>query len=536
MDLDLRAWAHRDPDRIALVMGVNGEESVTYGQLEAQANRLAHVFRRAGLKRGDRVAGLASTGPLPFVMAWAAYRAGLYFTPLPTTQAPPELAYLVDNSEARIVIADHVTRATAESLPGAMATSAAAVRWLSHGGPLEGFTAIEDAMSAESSSPIDDETPGALMFYTSGTTGRPKGVVRPLLPATHRGPPPFAGDLVPLFGLGEETQYLSTAPLYHAAALRFGLSITAAGGTVHVLGRFDAETALKAIDARGITHSQWVPTMLQRMLQLPEAIRRAYRGTTHRMAIHAAAPCPQPVKEAMIDWWGPILVEYYAGSESVGMTMITSTEWLARKGSVGRAIRGELHVLGEDDRELPAGEAGRVFFSGVSPFEYFHDADKTRARTSSTGFQTLGDVGYVDGDGYLFLTDRADDMIISGGVNIYPQEVERVIFEMPEVIDVGVVGAPDADFGERVVVFVVPRADLAGDANAATVKSAVLAHCAANLGKLKQPRELHVVRELPHSATGKLLRRELRKRLEAGAVDASYGSRPPARTLLSSIP
>jgi fatty-acyl-CoA synthase len=442
-------------------------------------------------------------------MGWAAYRSGLYFTPLPTTLASVEIAHLVEDSEARLVIVDTCFAASALSLPGLVS---AEVRWLSVGGTLQGFGCMEEVLAAEGDSPRTDETPGNLMFYTSGTTGRPKGVMRPLPPLSHSGPPPFASDLLKLFDLDHSTRYLSTAPLYHAAPLRFSLAVTAAGGTVHVMERFDALSALNKIVKFRITHTQWVPTMFQRLLRLPADQRERFHAPDHRVALHAAAPCPVPLKEAMIAWWGPIFLEYYSGSEGVGLTAITSPEWLQKRGSVGQAKKGVVHILDDQNAELPAGQAGRVFFSGVSPFAYFNDPLKTAAHTSPQGYQTFGDIGYVDGDGYLFLTDRMGDMIISGGVNVYPQEIEMAIREVPEVAEVGVVGTSHPDFGESAVAFIVPRSDLAGQSD--RVIGAVMAHCQTRLGRIKRPSELRIVDSIPYSETGKLLRRVLREWLK----------------------
>lgn len=500
---DLREWAQRAPDRPALVCG---DLQLSYGFLDAEANRLAHVFKSRGLARGEHVAALLANGTLSFIMAWAAYRSGLYFTPIPNTLSAPEAAYIVSNSEARIVIVDQRYHAVGSALPGLVDGG---IGWLSAGGDIPGYTSLESLMATAASTPRPDETPGNLMFYTSGTTGRPKGVIRPLLPPDHAGPPPFASDLLALFAIDSDTRYLSTAPLYHAAPLRFSLAVTAAGGTVHVMEKFDAAEALRNLQKWDITHSQWVPTMFQRMLQLPDQQRASFAAPHHKLALHSAAPCPVQVKRAMIEWWGPILHEYYSGSEGVGLTSLESEEWLRKPGSVGKARKGTIHVLGDDDAELPSPQIGRIYFSGVGPFAYFNDPEKTAARTTALGYQTFGDVGYVDAEGYLFLTDRLDDMIISGGVNVYPQEIESVLLEVPEVADAAVVGRPHPDFGECAVAFIVARAEFAADS--AGVLASARAYCSERLGRVKRPAEFHIVESLPRSATGKLLRRMLRE-------------------------
>jgi long-chain acyl-CoA synthetase len=337
-----------------------------------------------------------------------------------------------------------------------------------------------------------------------------QSVIRPLLAESYKGTPPFAADLIALLGLGgDDVRYLSTAPLYHAAPLRFALAVTAGGGTVHVMERFDAEHALQLLEQEGITHSQWVPAMFQRLLDLPLERRAKFSAPAHRCAIHGAAPCPPAVKQRMIEWWGPIIVEYYSGSEGIGLTLIDSAEALQRPGSVGRARKGTLHVVDEAGAEVEPGVTGLVCFSGVSPFAYYRAPKKTAARTLPRGLQTFGDVGHVDADRYLYLTDRQDDMIISGGVNLYPQEIEAVIRHAPGVWDCAVVGVPDDQFGERPVAFVVPMRD--GAARGADLIDAIAMHCELHLGRFKRPSEFRAIDSLPRSPTGKLLRRQLRE-------------------------
>jgi long-chain acyl-CoA synthetase len=500
MQLGLRSWASVHPERIAVAVG--GQE-LSYQELELQANRLARVFDSYGLARGEHVAALLPNDPFLIVVAWAAYRRGLYFTPVSTALSTPDAAYILGNCQARLVIAQGPAKASLTELPGLVG---GAVQWLSYGGTVPGYTCVEPAMQAQSGGPSDSECAGALMLYTSGTTGFPKGVWRPLPAADYAGPPAFAADLISIFQLDAESRYLLTGPLYHAASLRAVLAVTSSGGSAICLQKFDAETALGTIMGQRVTHSQWVPTMLQRLLRLPDQVRKGYHAPRHRLAFHAAAPCPVPVKQAMIDWWGPIMMEYYAGSESVGMTVINSQEWLAHPGSVGKARRGVPHILDDGWNELPAGQAGRIYFSGLTAFQYFGDPAKTAGRTSPQGYQTLGDIGHVDAEGFMYLTDRMDDMIISGGVNVYPQEVEAAIIELPEVADVGVVGVSDDEFGERPVAFI---AGIQG-ADPALLESLVRTHCEKRLGTIKRPVRYVVMQELPRSAAGKMLRRELR--------------------------
>lgn len=508
--MDIRRHAAADPQRLAIACG---ERRLRYGELDTLANRLADVLRSLGLQRGDHIATLLGNGPEALALVWAVWRCGVVMTPMSTSLVGPELAYLVQDSDARVVLADAALADRAAALPG---LCGAGVQYLSLGGPVAGYRALEPLLAAASALPAAHEPPGGLMLYTSGTTGRPKGVARPLPPADYVGTPTFAGDLAAVFGLaGPGVRYLSPAPLYHAAPLRFSLAVTAGGGTVHVMPQFDAAQALDLIEREAITHSQWVPAMFQRLLALPAERRAAFSAPAHRVAIHAAAPCPPELKRRMIDWWGPILLEYYAGSEGVGMTLIDSAQSLAHPGSVGRAVRGVLHIVGDDGQEVPAGQTGLVCFSGMPAFAYHKAPEKTAARTTAQGWQTLGDIGHVDTDGYLYLTDRQDDMIISGGVNLYPQEIEAALRQAPGVWDCAVVGAPDDAFGERPVAFVVPERGAADDEAAFT--AALQAHCAATLGRFKHPAAWYVLDELPRSPTGKLLRRELRVRLKAAA-------------------
>ena len=501
---DLRRNAFATPDRPAIVCG---GERLSYAELEALANRMAASLRGLGLMRGDHIASLIGNRPEAVAVGWAAWRTGLYLTPMATGLTTSELRYLVEDCDARVVIADAALGEVAASLP----TLSAGRTWLSLRGEIAGFEAFEPLLAAAAPLPMADETPGALMVYTSGTTGSPKGVIRPLPPADYRGTPPFALDLLSLFGLGDEpVRYLSTAPLYHAAPLRFALAVTAGGGTVHVMERFDAELALRLLEEEDITHSQWVPAMFQRLLQLPAERRAAFRAPRHRSAVHGAAPCPAAVKRAMIDWWGPILLEYYSGSEGVGLTLIDSAEALAHPGSVGRVRKGTLHIADESGNELPAGSTGLICFSGVAPFAYYKAPEKTAARTLPQGWQTFGDIGHVDEAGYLYLTDRQDDMIISGGVNVYPQEIEAAILGAPGVWDCAVVGVADERFGECPVAFVVPRRDGAS-VDPDRLVAAVQEHCEKHLGRVKRPAQIRVIDSLPRSATGKLLRRTLRE-------------------------
>lgn len=500
---DVRVHAAADPGRAAVVCGT---QTWSYGVLEAMANRLAATLRAQGLVRGDHVASIIGNRPEMLALAWAAWRSGLYLTPIPTGASPAEVEYLVADSGARAVVAELELAArigqTGLQLPG----TSIGTTWLTFGGHVAGTLDLETLLPEASPLPAQAEPPGALMMYTSGTTGAPKGVIRPLLPQDWRGTPPFAVDLLDLFGVaGHDVRYLSTAPLYHAAPLRFALAVTAGGGTAYVMDKFDARAALSMLREHAITHSQWVPAMFQRLLALPQREREAHSAPRHRCAIHGAAPCPPELKQRMIDWWGPILLEYYSGTEGVGLTLIDSHEAGVRPGSVGRARKGRIRIIDDTGSEVLAGTTGQVCFSDGPSFAYHGAPEKTAQRRTAEGWQTFGDVGHVDSDGYLYLTDREDDLIISGGVNVYPQEIEKVIRAVPGVWECAVVGWPDERFGETPVAFIVAARDADHD-----VPGDVLHACRLQLGRAKQPSRVELMAELPRSATGKLLRRALR--------------------------
>ena len=510
MDYGLRRWAREAPTKHALEF--ESRPAVSYGELELMANRFANLFHALGLQRGDHVSGILANGPEVIAAVWGAYRSGLYYTPVPHTLAPVELAYVLSNSEAKLVIAD----ARFRDKLGEIDRACPDLKFRLAHGEIPGWQDLAEALAAQPATPRPGENPGSIMLYSSGTTGAPKGIWRPLPTAEQvgDGPPPFARDVSEIFGFTSDMRYLSPAPMYHAAPLRWSLSVTAMGGTAVVMDRFDAERALDILETREITVSQWVPTMFHRMLNLPAERRARHHAPLHRAAWHAAAPCSVPLKRAMLDWWGPMIHEYYSGSESVGMTRVMADEWLARPGTVGRAVKGKLHILDEADNEVPAGTPGGVYFDPASHFAYFNDPEKTAAKTSKQGWQTVGEIGFVDEEGWLFLTDRQDDMIISGGVNIYPQEIETAIEELADVSECAVAPLPDADFGERPVAFIVPR----NGVDSAALLERVAAHCAARLGRTKQPYRLRLTAELPRSEAGQLLRRVLRAQLaqEAG--------------------
>ncbi|MEG1451496.1 acyl-CoA synthetase [Brevundimonas sp.] len=495
-------YARLTPDKPAVIMAASGER-LSFGQMEADSNRAAQLFRSLGLKPGDAVAAYLPNIPAYFSVAWAAQRSGLYFVALSSRLTLEEVDYIARDSGAKVIVAGAELENTA-SLPARLSGLAL----FTIGGPVAGFRSWEEATQAMPSERIADEIAGGEMLYSSGTTGRPKGI-RPELPAN--------GDITAMpmttvvaktrFDVNEDSVYLCPAPLYHAAPLRWSMAIQHLGGTVVVMEKYDAEAALAAIDRYRVTHSQWVPTHFIRMLKLPDDVRAQYDVSSLKLAIHASAPCPVPVKQAMIDWFGPVLIEYYAGTEGNGMTIINSHEWLKKPGSVGKANFCVVHICDDDGNELPAGEVGNIYFEGDHPFEYHNAPEKTAGAYHAKGWTTLGDVGRLDEDGYLFLTDRKSFMIISGGVNIYPQEIENHLIGHPKVADVAVIGAPCPEMGERVVAVIQPAnwAD-ANDDFAAELQ----AWARTALSGIKVPRQYDFMAELPRHDTGKLYKRLIR--------------------------
>lgn len=506
---DFHSWADARPDRVALTMGDSGQQH-TAGALAQRSREVAQWMAGQGLAAGDTVAVLMENRVEILELVLAARLAGLYAVVISTHLTAPEVAYILGDSGARHVFA---SAATAAQLPAALAAS---VHSVDGDCASTGLPSLADALAAWRAlapAPIDlsGRPLGRDLLYSSGTTGRPKGIKKALPAALYRtqADPEFLAWQRNM-GFDADAVYLSPAPLYHAAPLRYCLRTLDGGGAVVITARFDAQQALAMIERYRITHSQWVPTMLGRLLQLPEEVRHGYDLSSHRCAIHAAAPCPVAVKQALLDWWGDILLEYYAGSEGCGITLINSSEWRRRPGSVGRASYGRLRIVDDDGQELPAGQIGRVFFSDVAPFAYLNDPAKTREAIDERGWATYGDLGHVDEEGYLFLSDRRADLILSGGVNLYPQEIENALATHPAVQEVAVVGVPEPDFGEQPMAVVVLRQ---GHAASAEMARAIVAEAGATLSRLKRPQRLQFVDELPRLPTGKLLRRVLKDRL-----------------------
>ena len=491
------------PDKPAFIMAGSGEP-VTYAELDRRANRGAHLIRSLGLRRGDGVAVLMDNSPRYLEVMWAAERTGVYATCISSKLTPAEAKYIVRDGNCRVLIASHGVA----DLAATLAPLISDVALFMTDGAVEGWRSWEAGCAAEPTTPIADPQPGGIMLYSSGTTGVPKGVRHPLPEEPFGENPSVLVTLgQALYGFTPDMVYLSPAPLYHAAPLRWSMAVQQLGGTVVVMERFDPEAALQAIERYRVTHAQWVPTHFVRLLKLPDAVRQRYDVSSLRSVWHAAAPCPVPVKRAMIDWWGLIVGEYYAGTEGNGFCAISAAEWLAHPGSVGRNLTALTKVCDEDGNELPPRSEGTVYFAGGGAFAYHNDPDKTAAAANRHGWTTLGDVGWLDEDGYLYLTDRRSFTIISGGVNIYPAEIENLLVTHPDVADVAVIGAPHEEWGEEVVAIVQPR-DMA--AAGPDLAARLDAFAREHLSHVKVPRRIDFRPELPRHDTGKLYKRQLR--------------------------
>ena len=490
------------PDKPAYVIA-GSNEVITYRELDERSNQGAQLFRSLGLHRGDVVAICLENHPRYFEIVWAAQRAGLYFVCISSKASAAEVEYIVKDSNAQLFITSTGIDGLAEKVAPLLAGRGLYIIGSEHAP----YTRWETACGAMPRTPIADESAGIDMLYSSGTTGRPKGVKVPL----PEGPIDTANLLAERvqlnYGFNEESIYLSPAPLYHAAPLRFCMAVQRLGATIIVMEKFDPEAALALIERHRVTCAQWVPTHFVRFLKLAPDVRRKYDLSSLRVAIHAAAPCPIHVKEQMIEWWGPILYEYYAGTEGNGSTLISSMEWLQKKGSVGRASSGEVVICDEHGEPVPPMTEGTVYFVGGRVFEYHNAPEKTAEATNKYGGTTLGDIGYLDHDGYLFLTDRKAFMIISGGVNVYPQEIENLLIGHPKVMDVAVFGVPDEEMGEKVVAVVQPVNWLDAGPRLA---DELTAFARARLSPVKIPRVVEFMRELPRHPNGKLYKRLLR--------------------------
>jgi acyl-CoA synthetase (AMP-forming)/AMP-acid ligase II len=481
-------------------------EVVTYAEMDARSKQLAQLLCASGLRPGDHVAILLENHPRYFEVFWAAMRAGLYCTPINWHLKAEEAGYIVEDCGAAAVVTSVALR---DVVAGLEPHLTAVKTRLVIDGDLPGWDRYEDAIAAYPAEPLADEVEGTFMFYSSGTTGRPKGIKPPQ-------PTAAFGEVAPgillliqgLFGFTDDSIYLCPAPLYHAAPLGWSTAVQRVGGTVVVMESFDAAAALAAIERHKVSHAQFVPTHFVRMLRLDDKVRAAADLSSLRFAVHAAAPCPVEVKRAMLDWWGPIIHEYYAGSEGNGFCYAAPQDWLDHPGTVGRPVFGSVHMLDEDGVEVPQGEVGQIWFESGAVFEYHNDPEKTRNAFNDKGWSSLGDIGYLDADGFVYLTDRASHMIISGGVNIYPQEVENELTLHPAVADVAVIGVPNDDFGEEVKAVVVAADPATAGPD---LGEELMAYCRERLAKYKCPVTVDFVTELPRLPTGKLLKRELRQ-------------------------
>lgn len=503
--------ATQHPDRPAFVMASSGQ-AVTYAEFEARANRLAHVLRAQGLTRCDHYSIFMENNDRYLESCAAGERSGLYYTCINSYLTASEMAYIVNNSRSEVLITSTERLSVVEE---ALAEFDNIRRILVCGGVPdhitdERFVDFDDTVSAARSTPLDNERLGTAMLYSSGTTGRPKGILRPLPEQPPGEQMPMFSFLSGLWRYREHMVYLSPAPLYHSAPQAAVNLTLRMGGTVVIMERFDAAEYLALIERYSATHSQLVPTMFSRLLKLPDEVRNRHDLSSLEIAIHAAAPCPVAVKEAMIDWWGPIIHEYYGATEGLGFAACDSHEWLAHRGTVGKIVFGELRVLDDDMNEVPNGTPGTLWFGSGSEFSYLDDPARTAEATSPDGaMTTVSDIGYVDDDGFLYLTDRKTFMIITGGVNIYPQEIEDLLITHPKVFDAAVFGVPNSDLGEEVKAVIQPMPDVSAD-DALTEE--LLDFCRSHLSRQKVPRSIDYEAELPRLPTGKLYKRLLRDR------------------------
>jgi long-chain acyl-CoA synthetase len=498
--------ARTHPDKIAYQMAGTGR-AISYRELDQLSNQGAQLFRSLGLKAGDHIALLMENRLAFMEICWAAQRSGLYYTAISRYLTKDEIAYIVKDCGARVVI---TSPKCGEVIAGLVSDAPGAPGFFMVDEPQDEFRSWDRELNKQPTTPIADEITGYDMLYSSGTTGRPKGIKRESQNTPIDVPNPFLQLLcADMCRMSSQSVYLSPAPLYHAAPLRFNMMAITLGGTSVIMESFDAEEFLRLVEQHKITQSQLVPTMFVRMLKLPEEVRLRYDVSSLKGAIHAAAPCPVDVKARMIEWWGPILIEYYAGSEGNGVTVSTSQQWLAHRGTVGRAVVGKVKILGENDEELPPGQIGTVYFADAPVFCYHNDPEKTKRAYNDKGWSTLGDVGYLDNEGFLYLTDRKSYMIISGGVNIYPQETEDVLITHPDIADVAVFGVPNEEMGEEVKAVVQPH-DMSRAGKA--LEAELIVFCRKHLSPLKCPRSIDFEAELPRTPTGKLVKRHLRDR------------------------
>ncbi|MEP7047944.1 MAG: acyl-CoA synthetase [Ilumatobacteraceae bacterium] len=502
------AFVESQPHKPALIMAGSGFTQ-TFAELDAAANRLSRLLRDVGVQPGDHVAICMENHDRYFEVLWGCQYAGAVYTACSSRLTSSELKYIINDCAAKVFI---VSKHKAEQASDIVADTPAVVVRLMLDGVVDGHESYEVAVAARSADPLDEpRVAGIDMLYSSGTTGRPKGITKPFVSLPLESTPGGVAPLMQImFGATDESVYLSPAPFYHAAPLRFGLGAQAIGATLVAMEHFDAEWYLQLIERHRATITQVVPTMFVRLLKLDPAVRDRYDVGSMRCMIHAAAPCPVPVKRQIIEWFGPVLHEYYAGTEGNGFVYCNSEMWLTHEGTVGTPIGCVVHICDDDGDELPNGEPGTVYFEGGATFEYHNDAEKTSSSRHANGWSTLGDVGYLDDDNFLYLTDRKAFLIISGGVNVYPQEVENVLVMHPKVVDVAVFGVPNDDFGEEVKAVVQPLAMPASAGESVSLALELMAFCRSELADIKCPRSIDFREELPRHPTGKLYKRLLK--------------------------
>lgn len=505
-------WFHAENDasKPAILMADTGERW-TYGELMAQSNRTTRLLRSLGLKPGDTLSILMENRPEFLMLCWAAKNAGFHYVGVSTHLTAQEAAYIVDDSDSRVLIGSASTRDLIVGIEAQLGERCQYFLVDPQDDEIPHLGARLDEFAA-----TIPEAPrrGASMLYSSGTTGRPKGVKIPLTDDTPDIPPPRHASLAKVFALSTDTVFLDPGPLYHVAPLRFAMAAQREGGTVVLMRKFDPLSVLSAIESLRVTHALFVPTMFVRLLRLDARERQRFAVKSLRAVLHGAAPCPIAIKEQMIAWLGPILYEIYGGTEGSGTTLIDSADWLTHKGSVGKPMSGcEVHVVDEEGAEVPPMVPGRIFLRSPRTFEYHKDPEKTERVRHPRGWTTLGDIGYVDADGFLYLTDRESDLIISGGVNIYPREAENVLQTHPLVADVAVIGVPDADYGEAVkaIVQLEPNA-----MHSDPLARELLDYCRGQLSAMKCPRSIDFIERLPRQENGKLYKRLLKERYWAG--------------------
>ena len=499
--------AKNNPDKPAFIMANSGEV-VTYKELDERSNKIANLFRSKNLNSGAHIAIFMENNVRFTEILWAAQRSGLYYTPISSRLTASEVEYIIRDCEAKLIITSNALKHVVVELTNLI--NDIPDRYIIDG-EIDGWNSLEESLISMPSSPINDEIMGQDMLYSSGTTGKPKGIKLPLKNIPIEQSEDLMQVVTGLYGTNQDTVYLSPAPLYHAAPLRFTMGVNYLGGTNIIMENFDAESSLKFIEKYSVSMSQWVPTMFVKMFKLPDDIRNKYDLSSHKCAIHAAAPCPIKIKKMMIEWGGPIIHEFYAGSEGNGFIACNSEEWLAHEGTVGKPIVGIPHICNDEGEELPIGEEGTIWFEGDSDFKYHKDEEKTKEsrHTIHGNWSTLGDVGKLDEDGYLYLTDRKAFMIITGGVNVYPQETENLLITHPKVSDCAVIGVPNEEFGEEVKAVIEP---IEWSERGENLEEELINFCKENLSSIKCPKSIDFEKELPRHPTGKLYKRLLKDR------------------------